>query len=220
LASFNRFDVDDDGRGAMLTPRPLRIRTAGGRTLKRIFDLTTAGAMLLFAAPVMAIAAIAVVAETGRPIFFRHERIGRDGAPFEMLKFRSMVVQHSHGNGWARRNDPRITRVGAILRRLSIDELPQLINVLRGDMSIVGPRPEMPEYVSRFEATIPHYGKRHLVKPGITGWSQLYMQRLLTPDDAADVLRHDLFYIQSWGLLMDVSIVAKTAAEFLFHSPA
>jgi lipopolysaccharide/colanic/teichoic acid biosynthesis glycosyltransferase len=91
---------------------------------------------------------------------------------------------------------------------------------LRGDMSIVGPRPEMPEYVSRFEATIPHYSERHLVKPGITGWSQLYMQRLLTPDDAADVLRHDLFYIQSWGLLMDVSIVAKTAAEFLFHQPA
>jgi lipopolysaccharide/colanic/teichoic acid biosynthesis glycosyltransferase len=176
--------------------------------------------MLVVAAPVMLAAALAVFLETGRPIFFRHERIGRDGVPFEMLKFRSMVSRHSFGNGWAQRNDPRITRVGAVLRRLSIDELPQLLNVFRGDMSIVGPRPEMPEYVARFQASIPHYAERHLAKPGITGWSQLYMHRLLTPDDARDVLRHDLFYILSWGLLMDASIVAKTAAEFLFHSPA
>ena len=220
LAGVCRFEIDDDGRGALLAPRPLRICTAGGATLKRIFDLCVATLMLLFAAPLMAAAALAIVAETGRPVFFRHERIGRDGLPFEMLKFRSMAVRHPHGNGWAQRNDPRITRVGAILRRLSIDELPQLINVLRGEMSIVGPRPEMPEYVARFEASIPHYADRHRVKPGITGWSQLYMKRLLTPDDAADVLRHDLFYIQSWGLFMDASIVAKTAAEFLFHSPA
>jgi lipopolysaccharide/colanic/teichoic acid biosynthesis glycosyltransferase len=194
--------------------------TASGRTLKRLFDLSVASLMLVAAAPVMCAAAIAVLAESGKPVFFRHQRIGLDGKPFEMLKFRSMVVQHSFGNGWAQRNDPRITRVGAILRRLSIDELPQLINVLRGDMSVIGPRPEMPDYVARFEASIPHYAERHRVKPGITGWSQIYMKRLLTPDDAADVLRHDLFYIQNWGLFMDASIVAKTAAEFLFHSPA
>ncbi|MGA2392541.1 MAG: exopolysaccharide biosynthesis polyprenyl glycosylphosphotransferase [Candidatus Lustribacter sp.] len=220
LAGVCRFEIDDDGRGALLAPHPLRIRTAAGSTLKRIFDLSVATIMLIVAAPVMLAAGIAVFLETGRPVLFRHERIGRDGAPFEMLKFRSMAVRHAHGNGWAQRNDPRITRVGAVLRRLSIDELPQLLNVFRGDMSIVGPRPEMPEYVARFEAGIPHYAERHLVKPGITGWSQLYMKRLLTPDDAGDVLRHDLFYIQSWGLLMDASIVAKTAAEFLFHSPA
>jgi exopolysaccharide biosynthesis polyprenyl glycosylphosphotransferase len=220
LAGVCRFEIDDDGRGALLAPRPLRICTVAGATLKRIFDVSVATVLLLLAAPVMVVAAIAILAETGRPIFFRHERIGRDGLPFEMLKFRSMAVTHVHGNGWAQRNDPRITKVGAILRRLSIDELPQLINVLRGSMSIVGPRPEMLEYVTRFEASIPHYADRHRVKPGITGWSQLYMKRLLTPDDAADVLRHDLFYIQSWGLFMDASIVAKTAAEFLFHSPA
>jgi exopolysaccharide biosynthesis polyprenyl glycosylphosphotransferase len=220
LAGVCRFAAEDDGRGTMLAPRPLRICTTAGKTLKRIFDLCVASAMLFVALPVMVIAALAVLLETGRPVFFHHERIGRDGTPFEMLKFRSMVVQHSYGNGWAQRNDPRITRVGAFLRRFSIDELPQLINVLRGEMSIVGPRPEMPEYVTRFEASIPHYAERHLVKPGITGWSQLYMRRLLTPDDAPDVLRHDLFYIRSWGLLMDASVIAKTAAEFLFHSPA
>ena len=220
LTGMCRIDIEDDGRGALLAPRALRVCAPAGATLKRMFDLSVGTAMLLVAAPVMLIAALAVLIETGHPIFYRHERIGRNGAPFEMLKFRSMVVKHSFGNAWAQRNDPRVTRVGAVLRRLSIDELPQLINVLRGDMSIVGPRPEMPEYVVRFEASIPHYADRHLVKPGITGWSQLYMRRLLTPDDAADVLRHDLFYIQSWGLFMDTSIVAKTAAEFLFHSPA
>jgi exopolysaccharide biosynthesis polyprenyl glycosylphosphotransferase len=220
LADECRFEIDDDGRGTFLAPRPLRICTPAGATLKRIFDLSVATAMLVVAAPVMAVAGLAVFLESGRPIFFRHERIGRDGVPFEMLKFRSMVTRHSYGNEWAQRNDPRITRVGAVLRRLSIDELPQLLNVFRGDMSIVGPRPEMPEYVARFQASIPHYAERHLAKPGITGWSQLYMHRLLTPDDAGDVLRHDLFYIRSWGLLMDASIVAKTAAEFLFHSPA
>jgi lipopolysaccharide/colanic/teichoic acid biosynthesis glycosyltransferase len=220
LTGACRYDVDDDGRGALLAPRPLRACTIPGKTLKRIVDLAVAAPILVLTAPIMALAATAILVETGRPIFFRHERIGRDGIPFEMLKFRSMAVRHDHGNGWAQRNDPRITRVGALLRRLSIDELPQLINVLRGDMSIVGPRPEMPSYVERFRATIPGYDDRHLIKPGITGWSQVYMQRLLTPEDAADVLRHDLFYIHSWGLIMDITIIAKTAAEFLFHSPA
>lgn len=220
LTGACRFAIDDDGRGALLAPQRLRVHTFGGRMLKRWFDLVIASAMLALAAPVMIVAALAVAIESGRPIFFRHERAGRDGVPFEMLKFRSMYQKHAYGNGWATHGDPRITRVGAVLRRLSIDELPQLLNVLRGEMSIVGPRPEMLDYVERFEATIPNYADRHFVKPGITGWSQIYMKRVLTPDDAVDVLRHDLFYIQNWELFMDVSIVAKTGAEFLFHSPA
>jgi exopolysaccharide biosynthesis polyprenyl glycosylphosphotransferase len=214
------FTVEREGMQLLLSPRPLRVRTVSGRFLKRFFDLIVASALLVVAAPVMIVAAIAVALETGLPIFYRQRRIGLDGRPFPMLKFRSMFVGHNRGDGWATRNDPRVTRVGAILRRLSIDELPQLINVLRGEMSVVGPRPEMEAYVERFEREIPRYGERHLVKPGITGWSQLYMDRVLTPDDARDVLRHDLFYIEHWGVFMDLSIVAKTAVEFLFHRAA
>ncbi len=205
------------GRQTVLAARPLRVRTAYAAFAKRAVDVGVAGCLLVATAPVMAIAAAAIVLETGRPVLFRQRRIGLDGIPFEMLKFRSMVAGHGRAGDWATRADPRITRVGAVLRRFSIDELPQLINVLRGEMSVVGPRPELPEYVERFEREVPRYADRHLVKPGITGWSQLYLERLLTPDDVADVLRHDLFYVDHWGMFMDLSIVAKTAAEFLFH---
>lgn len=214
------FTVEREGMQLLLSPRPLRVRTPSGRYLKRFLDLVVASVLLVAAAPVMVLAAIAVALDTGLPILYRQRRVGLDGRPFSMLKFRSMYVGHNRGEGWATRGDPRVTRVGAILRRLSIDELPQLINVLRGEMSVVGPRPEMEAYVERFEREIPRYAERHLVKPGITGWSQLYMDRVLTPDDARDVLRHDLFYIEHWGVFMDLSIVAKTAVEFLFHRAA
>jgi exopolysaccharide biosynthesis polyprenyl glycosylphosphotransferase len=215
-----RFAVERSGPQIMLAPRQLRVRTYSGRVLKRLFDIVVATVLLVIAAPVMLAAALAILVETGRPIFFRQRRIGLDGIPFEMLKFRSMHVAHGLGDGWATRRDPRVTPVGAILRRFSIDELPQLINVLRGEMSVVGPRPEMSTYVERFEREIPRYADRHLVKPGITGWSQLYMERVLTPDDVRNVLRHDLFYVEHWGVFMDLSIVAKTAFEFLFHRAA
>jgi exopolysaccharide biosynthesis polyprenyl glycosylphosphotransferase len=212
-----RFVVEHAGSQTLLRPRPLRVRTAYASFVKRVFDVLVATCALFGAAPVMVLAAIAIAIESGRPIFYRQIRVGMDGIPFQMLKFRSMSNGHNGGNAWATRGDPRITRVGAVLRRFSIDELPQMFNVLRGDMSVVGPRPEIPEYVDRFEREVPRYADRHLVKPGITGWSQLYMDRLLTPDDVVDVLRHDLFYIEHWGVFMDLSIVAKTAAEFLFH---
>ncbi len=211
-----RFATERTGRQTVLRPRPLRARTPYALFLKRVADIVVASAVLGLAAPVMLAAALAIVLDTGRPVFYRQRRVGVDGIPFEMLKFRSMVANGS-GSAWATRGDRRITRVGAILRRYSIDELPQMVNVLRGEMSVVGPRPEIPEYVERFEREIPRYADRHLVKPGITGWSQLYLDRLLTPDDVRDVLRLDLFYIEHWGLFMDLSIVAKTAAEFLFH---
>lgn len=212
-----RFAVETVGRQTVLAPCPLRVRTSYAAFNKRFFDVLVASGVLLLALPVMVLAALAILIETGRPILYRQRRIGLDGIPFEMLKFRSMVVNHGSGNAWATRGDKRVTRVGAILRRFSIDELPQMLNVLRGEMSVVGPRPEVPDYVARFERDIPRYADRHLVKPGITGWSQLYLDRLLTPDDVYDVLRHDLFYIEHWGMFMDLSIVAKTAAEFLFH---
>jgi exopolysaccharide biosynthesis polyprenyl glycosylphosphotransferase len=215
-----RLAVESTGSHLLLAPQPLRVRTIPARLYKRMFDLALAAPILVLAAPAFLFAALAIVIETGAPVFYRQRRVGLDGASFEMLKFRSMHVKHEHGQGWATRSDPRITRVGAILRRFSIDELPQFINVLRGEMSIVGPRPEIPSYVSQFEREIPRYSDRHLVKPGITGWSQIYMQRLLTPDDVRDVLRHDLFYVENWGVFMDLSIITKTAFEFLFHRPA
>jgi exopolysaccharide biosynthesis polyprenyl glycosylphosphotransferase len=215
-----RLAIESSGPHLLLAPQPLRVRTIPAKLYKRMFDLALAVPILIVASPVLLVAACAVLCETGTPALYRQRRVGLDGTTFEMLKFRSMHTNHRFGEGWATRSDPRITRVGAILRRLSIDELPQLINVLRGEMSIVGPRPEVPSYVATFERELPRYGDRHLVKPGITGWSQIYMQRLLTPDDVAEVLRHDLFYIENWGLFMDLSIVTKTAFEFLFHRPA
>jgi putative colanic acid biosynthesis UDP-glucose lipid carrier transferase len=120
---------------------------------------------------------------------------------------------------WVRANDDRRTIVGAILRRLSFDELPQLFNVLRGDMSLVGPRPERPVLVSQFRASLPRYDERHLVPPGITGWSQIHMRRLLVESDVAEKLEYDLRYLEQWTIWLDVSILFKTAAEFLFHKP-
>ena len=212
-----RFAVSTVGRQTVLTACPLRVRTAYAGIAKRLVDMVVGSTVLILASPIMLLASLAILIETGAPILYRQRRIGLDGIPFEMLKFRSMYTGHRGGNMWATRGDARVTRVGAFLRRFSIDELPQMINVLRGEMSVVGPRPEVPEYVERFEREIPRYADRHLVKPGITGWSQLYLDRLLTPDDAPDVLRHDLFYVEHWGMFMDLSIVAKTAAEFLFH---
>jgi len=213
------FRMTRSGEQALIEPIRLRACTPRGRLLKRIFDLALAVPILTLAAPVMLLAALAIWLESGGPVFYRQERVGRDNVPFSVLKFRTMRKDHGSG-AWATRNDPRITRVGAFLRRTSIDELPQLLNVLRGEMSIVGPRPEMVAWANEFAQKYPRYNERHLVRPGITGWSQIYMKRLLEPSDAPDVLQHDLFYIEHWGLLMDLSIICKTAVEFLFHRPA
>ena len=124
------------------------------------------------------------------------------------------------GPVWAERRDTRVTRVGRFLRRTSIDEIPQLLNVLRDEMSIVGPRPERPEFVAKFTEQLARYDERHLVRPGLTGWSQINMRRTLHPSDVAEKLSYDLFYIEQWSLFLDVSIIAKTAFEFLFHDAA
>jgi putative colanic acid biosynthesis UDP-glucose lipid carrier transferase len=121
------------------------------------------------------------------------------------------------GAVWVRENDDRRTRVGAVLRRLSFDELPQLFNVLSGDMSLVGPRPERPVFEERFRQMLPRYDERHLVPPGITGWSHIHMRRLVNQDDIAERLEYDLRYVEQWTVWLDVSILFKTALEFLFH---
>jgi lipopolysaccharide/colanic/teichoic acid biosynthesis glycosyltransferase len=182
---------------------------------KRTFDITIAVLAIVVTLPIMIAAAIAIAAETGAPVFFKQERVGRDGAIFEMLKFRTM--RRDAGAEWARPGDSRITRVGAFLRRTSIDELPQLFNVLRGDMSIVGPRPEMCDFARDFSRTLQPYDQRHVVAPGITGWAQVYRNRNLQPNEIQDVLPYDLFYVERSSVMLDMAILLKTIVEVLFH---
>lgn len=189
--------------------------SAAFRLSKRVFDLTVALIALVVTSPIMLVAAIAIALESGFPVLFYQERVGENGRPFTLFKFRTM--RKGSGPQWARPGDDRITRLGAFLRRTSIDELPQLFNVLRGEMSIVGPRPEMLAFAASFAETLPSYPQRHVVPPGITGWAQLYMKRNLQPSDMPTVLPYDLFYVEYSSVLLDFTIVLKTAFEVLFH---
>ena len=189
--------------------------SAGFRLSKRIFDVVIALIAAIVLSPFMLLATIAITIESGAPVLFRQERIGENGRPFWILKFRTM--KSGAGAEWAKPGDSRITRVGALLRRTSLDELPQLINVLRGDMSIVGPRPEMVTYAASFAHSINNYEQRHVVAPGITGWAQLYLKRNLEPSDMPAVLPYDLFYVEHSSVLFDFALILKTGAEVVFH---
>jgi lipopolysaccharide/colanic/teichoic acid biosynthesis glycosyltransferase len=192
------------------------------RVVKRAFDLLVACAALVLVAPILGFAALAIWLESGRPVFYRQPRVGRDGATFSILKLRSMQrdAESATGAVWAVDGDARVTRVGRILRRTSIDELPQLVNVLRGEMSVVGPRPERPVFVERFSREHPRYRERLLVAPGLTACSHLYMPRTMGTDAVGGRLDYDLFYIRNWSLAMDVALILKTAAEVVFHRAA
>ena len=172
--------------------------------------------------PVLALIALAVYLDSGGPVLYRQVRTGRGGAPFEILKFRTMALDAESNSGpvWAKSGESPTTRVGRILRRTSLDELPQFFNVLRGDMSLVGPRPERPFYVEQFRKLLPRYEERHLVRPGITGWSHIHMKRNVDTSAIGERLSYDLFYLEHWSIFMDILILCKTAAEFLFHSAA
>jgi exopolysaccharide biosynthesis polyprenyl glycosylphosphotransferase len=210
------------GQQALIVPVQLRACSPWAQFLKRVMDTIVGSTILLIVSPVMIACAIAVKLESPGPIFYKQQRVGLHGKVFEIIKFRSMRVDAENASGpiWAALDDPRVTRVGRLARRFSIDELPQLFNVLAGDMSLVGPRPERPTFVREFEATIPRYNERHFVRPGITGWSQVSMKRALAPSQAAHKLTHDLFYIEQWSPFLDLYIVTKTAFEFLFHRAA
>lgn len=185
------------------------------KSWKRFFDFALAAVGLVVASPLMLLIAVCIGIESGFPILFRQERVGRNGATFLMYKFRTMW--QDAGEQWARPGDRRITNIGAILRRTSLDELPQLFNVLMGEMSLVGPRPEMSAFARDFRRTIPNYDSRHIVTPGITGWAQIYGKRNLQPDDMTAILPYDLFYIEHASPMLDAIVVAKTGTEFLFH---
>jgi len=180
--------------------------------LKRGFDLAVSAAGLVVISPVLAALAILVKLDSAGPVFYRQERVGMNGRRFSMLKFRSMRVDaEAHGPGWSTADDPRRTRLGELLRRYSLDELPQLWNVLVGDMSLVGPRPERPMYVERFRGSIPRYMLRHHVKAGMTGWAQVNGLRGDTPLE--DRIEYDLYYIKNWSLAFDLKIILLTFAR-------
>jgi exopolysaccharide biosynthesis polyprenyl glycosylphosphotransferase len=223
---FARYAYDlslrTDGRQVLIVPARLRACTPRAQLLKRLADILFACVALALFAPVMVLAAIAVYLDSGGPILFAQERTGAGGKPFNILKFRSMRqdAEREGGAVWATEHDPRKTRVGAFLRRFSIDELPQLFNVLRGDMSLVGPRPERPIFVDLFRTTLPRYDERHLVRPGITGWSHVHMKRNVATSAAAERLEYDLQYLEHWSLYLDVAVLFQTLCEFLFHRAA
>jgi sugar transferase (PEP-CTERM system associated) len=197
-------------------------RSGVQKVLKRLFDVSVSVAMLIATLPVGVVAALAIWLETGRPILYRQERVGELERIFPILKFRSMRVGAEHDGvaRWAAMNDDRVTRVGRFLRRTRVDELPQLINVLRGDMSFVGPRPERPPFVSELSRKVPFYASRHSVKPGITGWAQIRYPYGASLDDAMEKLQFDLYYVKNHSLFLDLVILMQTAQVVLFGEGA
>ncbi len=189
------------------------------RILKRVFDLFFSGAALVFLTLtlVFPLLALGVKLSSPGPVFFRQKRVGRDGKPFVMLKFRSMAVG-SETVAFTRKNDPRRTPFGIMLRRTSLDELPQLINVLKGEMSLVGPRPEVPGLVERFGKEIPRYFERHRVKSGITGWAQVNGFRGNT--SLRERVSYDIYYIENWSPWLDVKIILRTVLDLFEHRHA
>src|SRR2546428_654969 len=183
---------------------------------KRVADIIAALFGLVLSAPVMAAVAVAIWLETGSPILFRQTRTGLFGRHFQILKFRSMYQNaEASGPAWAAQDDRRITRVGAFIRKSRLDELPQLFNVLRGDMSLVGPRPEQPHFVALLQQSIPFYDQRHTVRPGITGWAQIKYQYVASLEESKVKLELDLFYIKHLSTLLDLAIIFETVKVML-----
>ncbi len=182
--------------------------------LARLFDVISSLTILILTLPVLLLTALIIAAESGfrHPIFYKQTRVGLDGVAFELLKFRSMKVDaEKDGKAvWAKKNDDRITLIGKFIRKVRIDELPQIINILKGDMRLVGPRPERPEFVEELAEKIPYYKQRHSVKPGLAGWAQLRYPYGATERDAYEKLQYDLYYVKNYNVVMDFFILIQT----------
>jgi len=212
----SQVSIHDLGGLPLLTVRDVALR-GWRRTAKRLMDVVGAACGLVLVSPLMMLVALLVKLDSRGPVFYAQERMGLDARPFQMLKFRSMKEDaEERGPGWTVQNDPRITRLGRIIRRLNLDELPQLINVLIGEMSLVGPRPERPIYVNQFRRSIPRYMDRHWEKAGMTGWAQA--NGLRGDTSIAERTKYDLWYIENWSLLLDIKILLRTFSN-LFKSP-
>jgi lipopolysaccharide/colanic/teichoic acid biosynthesis glycosyltransferase len=193
-------DVDHVMGLSMIRVKPPALTTAGGLRAKRAIDC-----------------AAAVRLSSPGPVFFRQRRIGRNGQPFALLKFRTMLINHDSDTTWSVAQDSRVTPVGRLLRKLSIDELPQLYNVLRGDMSLIGPRPERPHFVEQFGSEVPHYHDRHRAPVGITGWAQVHQLRGDT--SIHERVRMDNYYVEHWTPWLDLVIILRTLGEILGAGP-
>ena len=192
------------------------------RFIKRCIDLIISIAMLIFFLPLIIVTAILIKIDSAGPVLFTQERVGKNKEPYVLYKFRSMVkdAEEQSGPVWASDNDRRITRIGSVIRKWRFDEIPQLWNVLKGDMSFVGPRPEREFFVKKLEEIIPYYGERFSVKPGITGWAQVCYRYGASVDDAVEKVNYDLFYIKNMSVFMDLMIILRTIKIVLFGKGA
>ena len=205
----------DDLNGIpLLNIRRIPLDNFANAFVKRLFDIVGSVLGLIVSSPVLLVCAIGVKLSSPGPILFRQERIGRNKKPFYMLKFRSMRVNDTQDSAWSTQTDSRRTKFGALIRKCSMDELPQLWNVLKGEMSLVGPRPEIPAFVDRFREEIPLYMVRHQVRPGLTGWAQVNGLRGDTP--IKERVEYDIFYIENWDIWFDIRILLATVFQGKF----
>lgn len=206
----------------LLQTEGFNLNTRGSlRRLKRALDVLISIVLLIPAAPIMLITALAIRLESKGPIIYKQDRVGLFEKEFTVYKFRSMRTDaEKNGAVWAKEHDDRVTRVGRIIRKVRIDELPQIWNILKGDMSFIGPRPERMTFVQELKKQIPYYGLRHTVKPGLTGWAQVCYPYGASVEDSLRKLEYDLYYIKNISILLDITIILKTIGVVLFPKGA
>lgn len=205
-------------RHTWLVFAPGFVRKRWSVAVKRLIDVVVGCALLLLTLPISLIAVIAIKLDSPGGAFYHQDRVGMGGLVFRIMKLRSMYIDAETKTGaiWAAKGDSRVTPVGRLIRRIRIDELPQLINVIKGDMSLVGPRPERPEIITKLAHTIPLYSHRHSMRPGLTGWAQVCYPYGATVEDTTEKLCYDLYYIKNWSLLLDLQIMLQTMKVVLY----
>lgn len=207
--------IDEVGGIPLMNIRRIPLDNLANAAVKRAMDICGSLVLIVLTSPIMLFAAIGTKLSSPGPVIFRQVRVGLNKKPFVMYKFRSMRVNDAETSGWTTDRDPRKTKFGAFIRKCSIDELPQFFNVLKGDMSLIGPRPELPHFVDQFKESVPRYMVKHQVRPGITGWAQVNGYRGDT--SIAERIRHDLFYIENWSVLLDIKILMMTVTTALIN---
>ncbi len=212
---LEQVQIDTLDKGVFYNVR-LGKSSRSSQIIKRLIDITTAIIGILITAPAMLIVAGAIKITSPGPIIFAQQRCGRFGKTFTLYKFRTMISDaEKDGAQWAITDDPRVTKIGTLLRKTRLDELPQFYNVLRGDMSIIGPRPERPELVKEIERSVPYFSLRHWARPGLTGLAQIRFRYAASIEDAREKMRYDLFYIKNWSLFLDIQILLRTISTIM-----
>lgn len=207
--------IQSFGECKLLSLRTTPLDFPSNAMVKRLFDVVGSLILITLTSPIMLFAAVGTLLSSPGPIIFRQMRVGKNKKLFQMYKFRSMRVNAEERTGWTKNDDPRKTRFGSLMRKTSIDELPQFFNVLKGDMSLIGPRPEVPHFVEQFQETVPLYMLKHLVRPGITGWAQVNGYRGDTSIE--ERVKHDIWYIEHWSFWLDLRICIRTALGGIFN---